>query len=358
MIHRAAIRPLHRILTAFAVGVGLVANSATAFAQAKTAPAQPVVIPKPEKLTLKTSDVAALRSVVSPQDQTELGVTYYRSVNKKDAAVVLLLHGRGGNRLVWEKPKGNLPALADYFQQSGFAVVTVDLRGHGDTPLGSSEAGKTKGSGKVDLKHYKLMSTLDLDRVKQLLFEEHQAGNLNMERLAIVAADMSTVVAMWFADHDWQKSPYDDAPTPAASTPRGQDVKSLVLLSPENEVDKALSVSQPIGRLKGFGVRFMLLHGKADKLDKGAYRKVTEWIAPKSAREKDPERYDFLQLIELDTPLRGTDMLYKNIPYSDGKSKPMTIEQYIAVTLDEQLNKKNKIEWRDRRSRLERDGSR
>ena len=81
------------------------------FAQQK--PAKPVVEEK-ELLT---------------KDDFRLKISYFKSTGGAEAPVVVMLHGKRGTRLQWK-------AMATDLQQKGdFAVVTVDLRGHGESPL-------------------------------------------------------------------------------------------------------------------------------------------------------------------------------------------------------------------------------
>ena len=174
------------------------------------------------------------------KDQKLLAGTYYASNQGKEAPVVVLLHMKGGNRLVWR-------ILAPKLQQQGFAVITVDLRGHGQSKGGSSttakkKATKKKSKGKskrrnvedVNLRpqDYHAMVRLDLEAVKKFIYEQHQEQKLNMRKMGIVAAGMSSAVAVNFAARDWNKEPYEDG-LGSARTPRGQDVRALVLLSPQ-----------------------------------------------------------------------------------------------------------------------------
>ncbi|MBS0262666.1 MAG: hypothetical protein JSS02_12000, partial [Planctomycetes bacterium] len=78
------------------------------------------------------SDVPAPEShVLSADDGFNIHIRYYRSPaeSTKDAAVVVLLHMKDGNRFVWEQDGG----IAQALQSKGFAVVTVDLRYHGES---------------------------------------------------------------------------------------------------------------------------------------------------------------------------------------------------------------------------------
>src|SRR5690606_3618001 len=115
-------------------------------------------------------------------------------------------------------------------QNLGYAVATVDLRKHGESVSG----GGTPSDTAVRLEDYQNMWAGDLEAVKQFLMEEHHQRKLNINKLAIVASDEFAPIAAQYAVADWAKRPYDDAPatSPNERTPRGQDVRALVFLSP------------------------------------------------------------------------------------------------------------------------------
>ena len=64
-------------------------------------------------------------------DGWSIPITYYESSEGKDASVVILLQGENENQLVWEKN-----GLAKQLQAKNFAVVTCDMRKHGDAKSG------------------------------------------------------------------------------------------------------------------------------------------------------------------------------------------------------------------------------
>src|SRR5207302_455214 len=141
------------------------------------------------------------------KDGLNLHVSYYKSTLEKDAAVVVLLHMKDGNRYVWQtEPDG----FARKLQKDGFAVVTVDLRYHGENKAGGAAgnanqggAGKKKGKKAqgLDLKlgDFEAMAEIDMEAVKTFIYEEHQAGNLNMTKLGIVGPEMGASIAATYA---------------------------------------------------------------------------------------------------------------------------------------------------------------
>jgi pimeloyl-ACP methyl ester carboxylesterase len=264
------------------------------------------------------------------RDNVTLKGTYFPSSAGPAAPVAVLLHSKGGNRLVWQAGKGQYKGFAQALQQNEFAVVTVDLRGHGEGAGGNAK----KNEVKLRPIDHAAMVAMDMEAVKKFLYDEHQAKKLNMNKLAIVGADLTAAVALNYAELDWSKEPYDDAAIPAQRTPRGQDVKALVLLSPETTVP-GLITTQAAQRLRGLRMPVMIGVGKKDKADRGAAKKLAEQLMPKE--EEMP--YVFYQ--EYDTTARGTDMLNLGVG----------VEQQMYKFLDEHV-KKAPSEWRDRKSPL------
>lgn len=177
--------------------VGLILLSAASRCQAAE---EPKVLP-PEEVTLSTSD-----------DLT-LVATYYPSKLRKKAVPVLLLHAARGNR-------GELEPLARKLQAAGHAVLAPDLRGHGDSSRPPDRPGELRPED------YQDMVGVDVETLKKFLVARNNAGELNIEKLCLVGVEMGAEVAINFAASDW------NWPT-LATGKQGQDVKAMVLVSPE-----------------------------------------------------------------------------------------------------------------------------
>ena len=265
---------------------------------------------------------------LTTKDGAEIKITYFKSQAGQDAPVVVMLHGKGSNRLVW---KGYAEAL----QKVDFAVVTVDLRGHGESVSPGDSGKKTDSTPKA--RDYALMIAGDMEAVKKFLYEEHQKKELNMNKLAIVAADMSTPVAIAYTELDWEKVPYDDAPTLALRTPRGQDVQALILLSPEVSAP-GLVVTKSLNVLRNLGRPVLVCVGSKNGSDLSAAKKTYDQLSPKEPKEESL-RYVYLE--QYDTKFRGTDLI----------GKGFKVEQHMYNFLVKHL-KEHKSEWRDRQSKL------
>lgn len=267
------------------------------------------------------------QTLVTKDDQ-EIKITYFKSAAGQESPVVILLHGKTSNRMVWK-------SFAQELQKVDFAVVTVDLRGHGES---SGGAGGTTGSSKKPEApkkgDYLAMVHGDLEAVKRFLFEEHQNKQLNMNKLGIVAADVTAPVAIAYAEFDWEKPDYDDAPTPAQRTPRGRDVQALALLSPEGNVP-GLGTNKTLAFLRNFKMPILIAVGSKSPGDLSAATKMHDVLAPKK------EGYEMMYLATYDTKLRGTDLL----------GKGLKTEQNLYTFLIKHV-KEHRSEWRDRKSKL------
>src|SRR5262245_4550312 len=157
---------------------------------------KPVDIPEPVDKVLQTKDGGSLHT------------TYYKSPGDRESPVVVLLHNKDGNRFVWQSKEGG---FAPRLQKEGYAVITVDLRFHGQNkggPVGAGNAnqggGKKKKKAGIDLKNSNLdaMVAFDMEAVKDFIKDEHQAGNLNMNKMGIVGPEMGASIAVAYAALD------------------------------------------------------------------------------------------------------------------------------------------------------------
>lgn len=287
------------------------AASLLAIGFAQSVQAQPPKKPVVEDKTLNTDDNVGIK------------ISYFHSSLGKEAPVVIMLHGKGGSRRQYAKFAADLQTKAD------FAVITVDLRGHGES---------TQSKKELKRADYANMVTFDMQAVRDFIFDEHQKEQLNMNKLGIVACEFSASIALTYTELDWEKKPYDDNPNPLLGTPRGQDVQALALISPD--------VSTPglFGAKAATAVRALpiaIMIGAAEK-DKGhdlaSAKKLFDQISVK--REKD-ERLYFAPYPEA---ARGMDLIVQDA----------TVRTHITNFLTKHV-KGLPSEWRDRRSRLERE---
>ena len=305
-----------RVLRATAAATLLLAAT-TAFAQAQ--PGQPAAKkPTVEEQTVRT------------KDGWTLPISYYKVPNK-ETPVVVLIHGRDGNRLVWK-------GFAEQLQQARFAVVAFDLRKHGDS---QPPANAPSRSTKVAPADHKAMAAFDLEAVKDFLLARHHAEELNIRKTAIVAADDSAPVAVNWAVADWAKAPYSDAPTYDARTPRGRDVRAIVLLSP-TEGAGGLNLGRALPQLKApnLGVAFLIAVGELDADDRKTSEKSYERLTA-GVTEAEGQKRVYLEKYP-NVKGRGVDLL--------ATTRGQAPRQIVGF-LDKHL-KQLPDKWQSRKSRL------
>ncbi|MFO1002204.1 MAG: hypothetical protein U0936_17865 [Planctomycetaceae bacterium] len=207
--------------------------------------------------------------------------TYFESQAGKESPVVILLTSTEGsdkvdarNRLIWQSTALSL-------QKSGFAVITADLRKHGESVPPLAE-GKEASVLKMNTEDYPLMVTADMEAIKAFLLSEHTAEKLNVRKLGIVSMGSSSMVAAAFAVADWDKKPYPDGPTLATSTPRGQDVRALICYSPATTV-KGINSTSILKAIKPLPIAVYIIAAKDNKEDLKNAEKFFKAVDPKDA---------------------------------------------------------------------------
>ncbi len=272
--------------------------------------------------------------VLTAGDGWPIHITYYESAKGKEAPVVILLAGAEGpdkkdvrNRRVWQST-----ALA--LQKSDFAVVAVDLRKHGDSLPPAT--GTEPPTVKMSAMDYALMATVDLEAVKAFLMEKHKEEKLNIRKLGIVSVGSSSMVSAAFAVADWAKPPYPDAPTLEARTPRGQDVRALIMYSPNSTV-KNINANTILKTVKGLQVAVHVIASKDLPDDVRSAEKIFKAVELKGDEYKDVRKITltegkthaegFLEGAFADTTNKDiVDFLTKNVkemdaPWSSRKSR-------------------------------------
>lgn len=262
-------------------------------------------------------------------DNFKIKVTYYKSLGGQDAPVIVLLHGKRGTRQQWK-------TLATDLQQKGdFAVIAVDLRGHGESPFP-----KKGGLSKND---YQAMVAFDMEAVKDFIMEEHQKKNLNMNKLGIVGSDFSAAVAVLYTELDWGKIPFDDSPTLEGRTPKGQDVQALALISPDATVP-GLTVTKSMPVIRALKRPVVIAVSEKNAGDVSAANKIFDLLVVKKDKEKEGDQNDPPYLWKYEANFSGMDLVTRNA----------NLRKHIFEFLTKYV-KEHPSEWRDRRSQLERD---
>jgi len=282
------------------------------------------------------------KEVLRAADGFPISITYYPFQDSKEAPgataanapVVILIPGDKESRLLWDKSSS--PRDQDPFplllQKRGYAVITVDPRKHGESIVNSDD--------RIQSNDYPAMALSDMMAVKGFIFAEHQAERLNMAKTGIVGSGTGAAVAAAFTEFDWSRPPYDDAPLPIERTPRGQDVKALILVSPESSAGR-IKTSAALRPLRGPAINLALqvIVGADDNADRRQATSIFDAFAPPSKGNDENSR---VTLFKPEIKDRGIAMFRQKLPYA-----------YAFKFLEDNL-KSMDIPWQDRRSRLER----
>ncbi|MFM7845221.1 MAG: alpha/beta hydrolase [Planctomycetota bacterium] len=246
-------------------------------------------IPPPESLPLVT------------KDQVPLRITYYKGLQGKKSIPLVMVHDLNGQR-------GEFNPLALYLQkQGGFAVVTVDLRGHGESNRlrGPNGAEKTVTPDSLKPVDFENMVKFDLERVKKFLVEKNNEGELNVNQTGVIAAgQLGTVLAYNWVKNDWS---WPDV----AGQKQGRDVQGMVFLSPALTF-KTLKTVDAINSVGSLST--MLVGGRIEPDLKTLQAK----LKPKHPAEStDPEeniKNQSLWVVQEDTELKGINLFKLGVP--------------------------------------------
>lgn len=230
---------------------------------------------------IPAATVQAAESVtLVTRDGVQLGVTYFPSVVRKgtpeakQVTPVLLLHDYKETRAIYNSLAQRLAAVGGQERKGpGFAALTVDLRAHGES---TKQAFRDGSQGDLDAARlnkasYQAMAVYDMEAVRSFLLEKNDAGELNLNKLCIVGAGMGASVAVNWALQDWA------APALAIGK-QGQDVKALVLISPEWSYN-GLSFQRPMKfRPLKQNVAWMLIYGGQDGQQKNEVVRIEKQL--------------------------------------------------------------------------------
>lgn len=171
----------------------------------------------------KEKEPAGRFEVVETKDGVRLHVGYFPPKEPgKNVVPVMVIHEWGGQFSPY------LP-LAIALKEAGCAVVVPELRGHGAsntfrTPSGEEQQFDPSKMGPADVA---AMLGRDLESVKGFLKKQNDEEALNLNALTLIGVGEGAVLAANWAIRDW-------AFPSVGSKKQGQDVKALVLVSPED----------------------------------------------------------------------------------------------------------------------------
>jgi pimeloyl-ACP methyl ester carboxylesterase len=238
-----------------------------------------------------------------------------------------MLHDYKESRTIYNNLAQSLQSPTDPRIKS-HAVLTVDLRGHGGSTVAVDRTGQSLeiDAAKLRPADYEDMVRFDMEAVRRFLVERNDLQELNLNKLCLVGAGMGANVALNWSAVDW------DAP-PLAQRKQGQDVKALVLASP-NWKQKGLPL---VAALKHPGVQkmlsIMLVYGSQDSKAKQSAETVYKNLAryhPEPPLDRVREMKDLFDY-PLPTKLQGSKLLvdpqFKMLPHLDNFIKARLVDQ-------------------------------
>lgn len=275
--------------------------------------AQEIEIPNPVETPLETRDGLQLKATYYPPIATKIVevegkqvVVPKKPVELRETIPIIMLHQYKGSRK-------DFAEAASRLQAKGHAVIVPDLRGHGDSTTFVN--GKLITAAGLKTNDFTAMG-LDMRAVKSFLMKKNNEGQLNIEKLCIVGAEMGASLAANFAAYDWKR-----VQQPGARK-LGRDVRALVLLSPQisyrglpmskfSKIDKRLL---PVTRMQWAKMHremsIMIVVGKHGKKPYRAAKVFRDSIKLKYPAADNAANDDKrLLLFGLETKLQSTDML-------------------------------------------------
>ncbi len=267
----------------------------------------------PEQVTLRTTDGVTLLA------------TFYPSKLAKSAVPVILLHASKGTR-------GDFEQLALLLQRAGHAVIAPDLRGHGE----SAHADSVDRAAELRPADYEAMVTEDVEAVKRYLMVKNNASELNIEKLCLVGVEMGAVVAINWAAQDWS--------WPVLATGKqGEDVKALVLISPEWGF-KGLRINDAVAHPNvRADLSVMLIAGKTGSKAMHEVKRLYSALEKYHPQPTEETATNTLWLRTPQTSLQGTRLL---------NEKSMHVDQIIAKFIELRVAKLT-LPWHERKNPFE-----
>ena len=259
-------------------------------------------------------------------DGIQLVGTYYPSTVGKEAVPVMIIQDL-------DEDRKTLHPLALALQEQGCAVVTLDVRGQGDSnkfvrKLPGKNDVVEKPIGKLSLNKDTLrrMVEIDIETFKRFLNRQNNDGKLNVKKLCLVGVGGSgSALATAYANLDcsW------------ASQGQGADVRALALVSPRLKSGLA-SMPTPLPKnLKDLCV--YMWYGEEDRLvakEGEAIAKMFRLQRPGDDKKEVVER--LLYEVKVKTRLQGLKLI---------TAENSIVERHLKKFIEIKLQKKDFPAW-------------
>jgi pimeloyl-ACP methyl ester carboxylesterase len=153
-------------------------------------------------------------------DRQPLAATFYPSRAGANAAVIMLIHDRGSGRSDkdFEEPIEELKgqSFAEYLQEQDYAVLALDLRGHGENPRRDGDPSAREWAAQIQ----------DLQTAYHFLIDRNNRRELNLSKFGVLGVGHgANLVLAWAASTGGA----------VASEGRISDLGALVLISPQED---------------------------------------------------------------------------------------------------------------------------
>jgi len=257
-------------------------------------------IPPPEEISC---------SQLQTRDGVQLSATFFPGMKEKDSVPVLLLHN-------WKSSRKEFAVLAPELQKIGCAVLVPDLRGHGSSTKQMVYSRKGLQERELDAAKFKKPDFLnirvnDMAALRGFLVKKNNAGELNLNKLVVVGSEMGATIAVLWAAYDWSIPNYEHA-----GIKQSQDVKALVLISPELDykgLDMSKIVNAP-GAVRDRLSVMLLVGGEDTGRLKDAQTIESRLVTNRSQPEALPER-KVLLVPPLPTKMQAEQLLnFRDFP--------------------------------------------
>ena len=273
--------------------------------------------------------------MLTTKDNVELRAEWFPGEPGKTTVPVILIHD-------WDGSRTDLYPLASYLhKEKGYAVLVPDLRGHGDS------ISRKNVDELIDRKKFRKNDFIgvleDIDCCKRFLVAKNNQGEVNVDLLVIGVVGKMSPFAVDYTLRDWSWAPL-------GGIKQGQDVKAIVMISPEKKFKSASmtpafrnplingKAAEPISIFMTWGSRNSLSSNEGDSI----YSTLNRSRPEVSVKLSGDEKWKKMTLIRVlyNSKLSGGDLVSEQadrMPRAVG----LFIDKKIAA-------RKAEYRWQDR----------
>ena len=272
------------------------------------------------------------------KDGVLLSAKYFAGTKGKDAVPIIMLHSMidtASTGAAYYKLAGDIQ------KYMGHAVIVPDLRGHGESTKRRNPRDPNSNipidAAKFNKDQFAMVGA-DIEACKKFLLAKNNKGELNIEKLCVIGSDVSAIVALNWAVYDWSQQSN-------VLIKNGQDVKSLILLTPVSS-HKGFTAQQALNHIViQRTLSIMILAGKLDTKyysgSKRIYNQLARFHPEEFEDEKDKLENGTLFEYGLNTTNQGSGIL----TVSNLKPNPSDL---IADFIRNRLENQERFAWKNR----------